>query len=629
MFDTSSVQALSDKEENKYRHLIERAKKAAEPDAVRVREKYIEEKARELAGPDASEEQIKKAESTIRLAAEQKVLKGDFVLYLDNHGPVTVETILADKPKYHGATLSDPLEPDSGRNKAKVFLIGTRPNVNSFLHGGRVLQLRTQTRSVLLAQGRFHEITEEIEDILAAQLDLFRTDAGPVLVDTNDAGIPRIQLANVETLTARVAATTSFFEMKKEGGEFKKIEKDPPHRPIQNLTKRKDKIGFPPLKGIVSAPTLRPDGTIFQTPGYDQDTGLLYLTDEPPPLVPLNPTKEQLRAARKALMGPFSKFNYRTRMDAWVMLSALLTATVRRILPTAPGFIYSATVAGSGKTKLAQCVDIIAGGQGATHALPTETEELRKAVMSSLLEGVPGIIFDNVTGHLRSDLLCAVLSSPVHSDRILGASQTATVPTNVMFLFTGNNLDPAGDLSRRTLKVNLDPKCEAPWKREFAFDPVEVVRRDRVKMVVAALTLLRGYIADGQPRLVKSHTGSFEQWSKLVRQCVIWLHGEDPELAMHDNHESDPDTEALRSVTQAWYDLFGTKKVSNKQLSTYIADNACALRIAFNDALPHGVTINKVAHWMKYRRGRVVDGYRFEKYKSSDERGWFLEEMPE
>lgn len=630
MLNTDNITHLTDEEEAQYNRLVQDAKKAAEPMQQEVREDYIQKKAIELAGTGASTDELKKAEATVRLATEQKFLTEDVVLNLDDHGPTTVGTILADKQKYHGASLSDPLEPDNTRGKAKLFLTGTRPIVHSFLHGGRVFQLRSQTRSIQMGPGRFDEITKEIAEGLAAEPDLFSTDMGPALVDTNHAGTPRIQEANVETLTARVAATTRFYIARKDkDGNIKEFDKDPPHRHIQNLAKRKDKIGFKPLNGIVSAPTLRPDGTILQTPGYDRDTGLLYMTDEPPPLAPLHPSAAQSSAALRLLMEPFAEFDYATPLDKSVMLTALLTASIRRILPTAPGIIHSATTAGSGKTKLAQCIDILAGGQGATTALPSEKEELRKAVTSSLMEGIPGIIYDNVTGQLRSDYLCAVLSSPTHSDRILGASRTVTVSTNAMFQFTGNNLDPAGDLSRRTLKIYLDPKCESPWKRQFDFDPVEMVRRDRIKLTVAALTLLRGYISAGRPRVVEGHTGSFEQWSKLVRQCVIWLDYPDPESAMHDNHEADPDTEALRRILLAWHSIFCTKRVSNTDISNHINTGRSPLIIAFQDTIPNGISAHKIAHWLKYRRGRVVGGYRIENYKSGNERGWYLQEMEE
>ena len=150
---------------------------------------------------------------------------------------------------------------------------------------------------------------------------------------------------------------------------------------------------------------------------------------------------------------PFERFDFATDLDRAVFLAALLTAPVRRILPTAPGDVISASTMGSGKTKLAQAVDILAGGTGETRALPAEPKEIRKAITAALMEGRPGIIFDNVTGHLRGDVLCAVLTSPHYSDRILGMSQNARLPTQCTMLFTGNNLEPA---ERRPVAFRLN-----------------------------------------------------------------------------------------------------------------------------------------------------------------------------
>jgi hypothetical protein len=105
--------------------------------------------------------------------------------------------------------------------------------------------------------------------------------------------------------------------------------------------------------------------------------------------------------ALRYLMDPFSHFVFSADLDRAVPLSLLLLAPVRQSLPTAPGAIISASTFGTGKTKLAQCLDLLAGGTGGTRALPSDTDETRKALTAALLEARPGVIFDNVTGHLR------------------------------------------------------------------------------------------------------------------------------------------------------------------------------------------------------------------------------------
>lgn len=91
---------------------------------------------------------------------------------------------------------------------------------------------------------------------------------------------------------------------------------------------------------------------------------------------------------------------------------------------------------------------------------------------------------------------------------------------------TGNNLRLKGDLTRRAIVSRLDAKMENPEEREFDFDAVDEVRRDRPQLVMDALTLLRAFDAAGQPVKPKAF-GSFEDWSR-VRGALMWLDMPDP-----------------------------------------------------------------------------------------------------
>jgi hypothetical protein len=55
---------------------------------------------------------------------------------------------------------------------------------------------------------------------------------------------------------------------------------------------------FPPIRGIIGTPILRPDRTIIATPGYDDKTGY-YLVD--PPTMPRIPAPLRREDAAKAL----------------------------------------------------------------------------------------------------------------------------------------------------------------------------------------------------------------------------------------------------------------------------------------------------------------------------------------
>jgi P4 family phage/plasmid primase-like protien len=88
------------------------------------------------------------------LSGERPVLQADFEIYTDRYGVKTVRELLADRAKYHGATCGDPLDPDDGVGKAKIYTLNQegRPAINSFAHGGSVY---------ILEEDLFRDLTDE------------------------------------------------------------------------------------------------------------------------------------------------------------------------------------------------------------------------------------------------------------------------------------------------------------------------------------------------------------------------------------------------------------------------------------------------------------------------------------
>ena len=205
------------------------------------------------------------------------------------------------------------------------------------------------------------------------------------------------------------------------------------------------------------------------------------------------------------------------------MVACLLTAVVRPILPQAPAFSFDAPEAGTGKTLLAKCVLRLCGALPTVTPACKEEDELRKRLLAALREGKPGILLDNVRGQFGSAALEAFLTSEHYSDRVLGVSTILALPTNVMFLISGNNFHPTGDLYRRLLTTRIDAQTDAPERRSFEIDPLAYCRDHRQELVAAALTLLRGFVIAGKPRLTPDRLASFEDWDDLIRQCVLWM----------------------------------------------------------------------------------------------------------
>lgn len=406
--------------------------------------------------------------------------------------------------------------------------------------------------------------------------------------------------------------------------------------PMNVVKAYRERVGrwrLPVLAGIVNAPTLRPDGTVLAQPGYDAATGLVLDTGGASfPDIPPAPTIGAARLALDQLKDLLRDFPFVAPADRAVALSALLTACCRRALPTAPLHGFTAPTAGSGKSMLVDLCSILATGREAGVIAQGKTEEeTEKRLGALLLAGDPVVAIDNCEAPLGGEFLCQVMTQPVVRARILGRSEAPELPSNAFISATGNNLVLAGDMTRRGLLCSLDPKCERPELRRFDRNPTAMAKADRGKYVVAALTVLRAYWIAGRPQQ-RDPLGSFEEWSRTVRDALVWLGEADPVETMEKARALDPRLEAVKAVFTQWREVIGTdQRVTVRE----VIDRATEMRTPvvpayaptpkpefahpdFREALLHvagdGGAINgkRLGKWLLAQQGRIVEGCRVE-----------------
>ena len=399
--------------------------------------------------------------------------------------------------------------------------------------------------------------------------------------------------------------------------------------PLKVAATYKQRIGrwrLPVLTGLINAPTLRADGTLLDQRGYDPITGLLLDTGEvvfAP--VPQQPTREEALASLDLLIKLLKGFSFVQPADRAVALSALLTATIRRSLPTAPLHAFTAPVMGSGKSKLVDIATVLASGREAAVIAQGKTEEeTEKRLGALLLAGDVVIAIDNCEAPLGGDFLCQMLTQPVVRARILGRSEAPELPSNAMVTATGNNLVLAGDMARRALLCQLDPQCERPELRVFDIDPVEVVREHRAEYLLAALTVLRAFHVAGRPKQ-QEPLGSFTSWSRWVRDALVWLGQADPVDTLNTVRANDPKLDAIIAVLTQWWDVLGPARVSGQD----IIEGAIRVRPsnshyskpemenpAFREALLQVagdagvVNSRRLSKWIASNENRIVEGFR-------------------
>ncbi|WP_196260226.1 bifunctional DNA primase/polymerase [Pelagibacterium limicola] len=326
------------------------------------------------------------------------------------------------------------------------------------------------------------------------------------------------------------------------------------------------------LKGVIQAPTLRPDGSVLQDKGYDPDTGLLYDPGRTEfARIPDNPTKEEARAALEVLKRPFREVRFGGEPHRSVALAAVMTALVRRMFPSAPLIALDAPTAGSGKSLLSEIVCIIATGhKPAMMSQGKSDEENEKRLSSVLMAGDPVIVIDNCDRPIEGDFLCTMLTQEKVRPRILGRSEVANVPTGSLVIATGNNIELAGDITRRTLFCRIDTGEERPDKIEYSFDAIAETTETRPQLVVAALTILRAYIVAGRPKPLKK-IGGFEQWG-LIREALVWLDQPDPELTRELVMADDPHKALLVDFLRLWRDVFQDRQLSLSEVGHIASD---------------------------------------------------------
>ncbi len=380
---------------------------------------------------------------------------------------------------------------------------------------------------------------------------------------------------------------------------------------------------LPALRAAISAPTLRPDGSVLQDPGYDPATHTYYDTCGVDfPRIPDRPTKDQAFEALQELLFELQTFPFEDDVDKSVALALAMTGLVRRSLPSAPMGAITAPTMASGKTLLANIISILAtGADPPAMTYPETEEEAGKVALAVLMGGDAVVLLDNVERPLSGAWLCSVLTEETYSGRLLGRNEQVKVPTATLWLATGNQLVVAGDLRTRTLMCRLDPRVEKPEERIFDGDLREQIVTKRPRLVAAALTVMRAWQVSGQ-RVEMKPWGRFERWSHWVRAPLVWLGQVDPCKSLAVLERDDPVRSDLVQVMLAWWGAFGDApgtvaeaiKATGNTASAIDGEAASALKEALeNIAGDRAGNINRkrLGHWLARHEGRIVENKRF------------------
>jgi hypothetical protein len=382
-------------------------------------------------------------------------------------------------------------------------------------------------------------------------------DAQPKDGIVRAGGSATIQAVPLANLRERITRYAAFTKVDKNGEE---IPAHPPAWLIQSIHVRADWPGIRPLYGISDAPILRPDGSIWQTPGYDDRTGVVF---DPAgatfPTISDEATLNDAGAATARILDVWCDFCFESPEHRAACLAALLTPLSRYAFTgPSPLNLFDANVRGSGKSLLAGTIGrIVLGREMPVSSYSHDSGELRKRITAIAMAGDRVIVLDNLDGVFGNDALDRAVTATVWKDRILGESREIEAPLLATWYATGNNIQVSADTTRRIIHIRLDVLNERPEERGGFKHPdlLAWVSENRPTLLADALTIVSAYIRAGKPRANLKPFGSFEGWSDLVRQAVVWVGLPDPCLTRTKLVESaDTTADTLAQLIDAWED---------------------------------------------------------------------------
>jgi phage/plasmid primase-like uncharacterized protein len=514
----------------------------------------------------------------------------------------------------------------------------------------------TERPQILIAGGCRHLMVDRAEEIMARRDDIF-TNAGRLVrvAEAKDIGenvdtktkdgrqhftdSRRILMKSVakEWLTTELTREIEWVKSdarKKDGY----VTRDAPDFLAPALIEQKVWPNIRELAGITSAPILREDGSVRLEAGYDPETGMLLVPRGPFLPVADKPTLGDAINALQILKTPFQHYTFATDAGLASALSIILSRLARHLMPLVPFHLITAPGAGSGKGYIIQVASIICDGvQASLRPWQKNEDELRKLLTSSVMASHGVICFDNIENGLviNSSTLDSFLTAPVWEDRVLGVNKIIQATNCLVLAGTGNNVQFAQDSIRRAVVARVLTESETPWHRKFEWTPPEYARCHRAEMLQAACTLLSAFIQASEP--APSGTvplGSFERWSQLVRNALMWVGLSDPCATQAEFVASDPERLKLSELLTALRKVFcDTRFSASDVLSAEDTAIRKLLNVLFHDERGNAERANpqRIGRFFSKFRDSPVDGLRI---SSEFDRGlkthrWFVKENSE
>jgi hypothetical protein len=397
------------------------------------------------------------------------------------------------------------------------------------------------------------------------------------------------------------------------------------------LTQMRSRYGALPLRGLVRVPYIDESGSIHFNSGYDHRTGLFH--DKSPTFdVPPNPSRDRARKAADLLLDPFSQYHFDDPVAGRaLLLAAIFTALERPFLPVAPMFVIRSSMPGTGKGLIVRALIRLAFDTAPVFITwGGNSEEFEKRLAALLLQTPAVLSIDNANGmQIKGDLLESIITEGCHDIRPLGYSKIIKVRNRSFISLTGNNPIITGDMARRSLSIDILPRSADPERDRYPFNPVEKIQKSRTGLLAVAFVAMQAFRLAGMPSQGLPAAGSFDDWSRKVRDLVFWITGYDVAEGFRRNKAEDPRRQNDACLLAALYQHFGTtpfkaadpiavhKRVTDHRRTPWIipapTQTEQALQEAIEDVLgSRDANAKLFGYWARRVKGARIGGYMLE-----------------
>ena len=194
----------------------------------------------------------------------------------------------------------------------------------------------------------------------------------------------------------------------------------------------------------------------------------------------------------------------------------------------------------------------------------------------------------------------------------------AALANQAVWILTANNLRCTEEISRRSIRIRIDPQTDRPWlRKDFVHgDLLAWARQNRSHLVNACLTLVWAWVEEGSPRWRGTLLGSYEEWSAVlggilgVAEIPSFLENAERAYA-----EADVETEEWRALTVLWWQRFRNKPVNASDVHDLCLKGELLVEILGFGGLRSQVS--RLGRALNRNLGRVFGGFQVKQEHSA------------